>query len=57
MNEILMHGVIRVREVLYSCKTPEQRENAAHWANGWIERSSRKYDMSYDDIFDAIFEE
>lgn len=57
MNEILMHGVVRVREVLYSCKTPEQRENAAHWANNWIERSSRKYGVSYDDIFDAIFEE
>jgi len=57
MNEILMHGVVRVREVLYSCKTHEQRENAAHWANNWIERSSRKYGVPYDDIFDAIFEE
>lgn len=57
MNEMIEHGAARVRDVLYSCRTVDQRENAAVWANGWIERTSARYGVPYDTIFNLIFEE
>lgn len=57
MNEMIEHGAARVRDVLYSCRTVDQRENAAVWANGWIERTSARYGVPYDTIFNIIFDE
>ena len=56
----MIEVLTQYRKVVYvikSCQTPEQKENALRWAEGWAKRMHSKYPKtitSWIDLFDSV---